>query len=132
ENERELLNRGDDDLLPLGDEPAQVPRVLCMTHRRAYLRKLLDRVADLLVEDPTVSDDDDRIEDRRLVLLQSNELVREPGNRVRLAAAGRVLDQIPPAGTIRLPVGEQPAHDVELVVARPDLHRLLLAGLFVP
>ena len=32
-------------------------------HRRAHLGKLLDRVADLLVEDAPVGDDDDRVED---------------------------------------------------------------------
>ena len=31
---------------------------------------------------------------RLAVLLQADQLVREPGDRVRLAAAGRVLDQV--------------------------------------
>ena len=67
----------------------------------------------------------------RVVLWQPDELVRQPGDRVGLAAARRVLDQVAPAGAVRLCVGEQLAHDVELVVARPDLRRLLLAGLLV-
>ena len=68
EDERELLHRGDDDLLALGDELAQVARVLGVADGRAHLRELLDRVADLLVEDAPVGDDDDRVEDRRFVL----------------------------------------------------------------
>ena len=36
-----------------------------MADGRADLGELLDRVADLLVEDPAVGDDDDRVEDRR-------------------------------------------------------------------
>ena len=131
EDERELLHRRDDDLLALGDELAQVARVLGVPDRRADLRELLDRVADLLVEDAPVGDDDDRVEDRRIVLLQADQLVREPGDGVRLAAAGRVLDQVAPARAVLLRVGQEPAHDVELVVARPDLDRLLLAGLRV-
>ena len=33
-------------------------------------------------------------------LLEADELVREPGDRVRLAAAGRVLDQVAPARAV--------------------------------
>ena len=65
EDERELLHRGDDDLLAALDELAQVAGVLGVAHRRAHLGELLDRVADLLVEDAPVGDDDDRVEDRR-------------------------------------------------------------------
>ena len=38
--------------------------MLGMAHGRADLGELLDRVADLLVEDAPVGDDDDRVEDR--------------------------------------------------------------------
>ena len=48
---------------PLGDERAQVARMLGVADRGAHLRELLDRVADLLVEDAPVGDDDDRVED---------------------------------------------------------------------
>ena len=127
EDERELLDRRDDDLLAVLDELAQVARVLGVADGRAHLGELLDRVADLLVEDAPVGDDDDRVEDRRVVALQADQLVGQPGDRVRLAAAGRVLDQVAPAGAVRLGVGEQLAHHVELVVAREDLDALLLA-----
>ena len=46
QDERKLLHRGDDDLLALGDELAQVARVFGMADRRADLRKPLDRVAE--------------------------------------------------------------------------------------
>ena len=52
----------------------------------------------------------------------------EPGDRVRLAAARGVLDEVPPAGTVFGRVGQQLAHHVELVVARPDLLPALPAG----
>ena len=48
---------------PLGDELPQVARMLGVADGRAHLRELLDGVADLLVEDAPVGDDDDRVED---------------------------------------------------------------------
>ena len=55
---RELLHRGDDDLLALLDEPPQVTGVLGMAHRGANLHELLDGLLDLIVEDAPVGDDD--------------------------------------------------------------------------
>ena len=68
EDERELLDGADDDLLALGDELAQVPGALGVADGGADLGELADRVADLLIEDAAVGDDDDRVEgqpDRR-------------------------------------------------------------------
>ena len=101
EDERELLHRGDDDLLAALDELAQVARVLGVADRRADLGELLDRVADLLVEDAPVGDDDDRVErPSSSSCFEADELVREPGDGVRLAAAGRVLDQVALPGAV--------------------------------
>src|SRR5450756_2545158 len=60
--------------------------------------------------------------------MQAREPVREPGDGVALAAAGRVLDQVVAAGALLARVGLGLAHAVELVVARED-HRLALDGL---
>ena len=49
--------------LPLSMNLPQVAGVLGVADRRADLGELLDRVADLLVEDAAVGDDDDRVED---------------------------------------------------------------------
>ena len=51
--------------LPLFDELAQVAGVLGVADGGAHLGELLDGVADLLVEDAAVGDDDDRVEDGR-------------------------------------------------------------------
>ena len=58
-------------------------------------------------------------------------MVRQPGDGVALAAAGRVLDQIAPARAVRGRGGQQLAHHVELVVAGPDLRPPLLARLLI-
>ena len=57
--------------------------------------------------------------------------MREPSDGVGLAAACRVLDQVAPARSLPLRISQEPAHHVELVEARPDLHRLLFPGLLV-
>lgn len=68
QDERKLLNRGDDDLLPLGDEFAEVTGVFGMPDSRTDLGKLLDRVADLFVEDAPVGHHDDRVEHDLVIL----------------------------------------------------------------
>ena len=131
QDERELLDRGDDDLLAALDEPAQIARALGGRDRRPHLGVLPDRVPDLTVEDDPVGDHDDRVEDRRVVPAQPDQLVSQPGDGVALAAAGRVLDQVAPARAVGAGVGQQPAHHVELMVARPDLGPSLPAALLV-
>ena len=102
------------------------PLLLGMAHRGRHLGKLLDGVLDLLVQHPPVGDHDHRVEPRLAAVLQADELVRQPGDGVALAAAGRVLDQIPLAGAACLGVGQEFLHHVELVVAGEDLLALLL------
>ena len=130
-DEGELLDRRDDDLLALLDEPAQVARMLGVPHGRPHLGVLADRVADLLVQDAAVGDDDDRVEDRRAVPFQRDQLMGQPGDREALAAARRVLDQIALACPVLAGVGQEPAHHFELLVPGPDLDLLLLPGLRV-
>ena len=131
EDEGELLHRRDDDLLAGLDEAAKVAGTPRVPHGRADLGVLPDRVADLPVEEEPVGDHDDGIEDRGAVLRvpepepepepEPDQLMREPGDGVALAAARGVLDEVAPARAVRGGVGEQPAHHIELMVARPDL-----------
>ena len=121
QNERELLDRRDDDLLAGLDEPSQVARTLGVSHRRAHLGVFPDRVSDLPVEDAAIGDDDDGVEDWSVVLFQPDQLMGHPSDRIAFAAARRVLDQVTLTRPVRTYVGQEPAHGVELVVARPDL-----------
>ena len=132
QNERELLDRRDDDLLPGRDEATQIARANGVAHRRAHLGVLANGGANLSVENAPVGDHDDGIEDRRTVPRQPDQLMRQPGDGVALAAARRVLDQIARARALRRYIGEQSSHHVKLMVARPDLGPLLLARLLVP
>ncbi len=102
-----------------------------MAHRRAHLRELLDRVANLLVEKAPVGDDDDRVENLLIVLAQADELMRQPGDGVRLATAGGVLDEIPLSRATLRHVCQQLVHHVELVIARENLNLFLFSRLRV-
>ena len=132
QDEREFLHRGDDDFLARLDKAAQIARSIGMGHGGLHLGVLSDRIANLLVENATVRHHYDRIEDRRCVRLEPNQLVSEPGDGVALAAARRVLDQVPFTVAVRAGVGKKFAHGIELVVTRPDLHPFCLTGLLIP
>ena len=54
--------------------------------------------------------------------------MRKPGDGFCLAASRRVLDQVAPARAVSTYIGEGRPHYAELVVARPHLFALLLAG----
>src|SRR5262249_12550120 len=114
------------------DELAELLRALGDgADRRPDLSELLDRVADLLVEDLAIGDDDDRVEDALPLVLDVDELMGKPGDRVRLAAACRVLNQVARALARLADMCEQTPDHVELVVPRPDLDLTFLAGLLV-
>ena len=82
---------------------------------------LVDGVLQLLIEDAPVGDDDDAIEDLGVAgVVQAGEPVREPGDAVGLAAAGRVLDQVVAPRPLAPGGRHQPADGVELVVARKN------------
>ena len=131
EDEREFLHRRDDDLLAVLDEPPQVAGALGVPDRRTHHGVLLDRVADLLVQDAAVGDDDNRVERNRPVMFQPDQLMGQPGDRIALAAPRGVLDEIALSGAVLCHVGQQAANNVELLVARPDLSLLRARGLVV-
>ena len=103
-----------------------------MSHGGPDLGVLPDGVVDLPVEDAPVGDHRDGIEDRRAFPCEADQLMRQPGNGVALAAACRVLNQVAPAGATCGGVRQKPADHIELMVAGPDLHSCLVARLLVP
>ena len=132
ENERELLDRRDDDLLAGLQERSQVTRPLRMADDGFHLGELPDRVTDLPVEHQPVGDNDDGVESRFAACFQFDHLVGEPGNRVALARSRRMLDQVALACAGSLHVRQQLANHVELVETREDLLRGLLPAFVVP
>ena len=132
QDERELLDGGDDDPLAILKQGAEMAGAFGMAHDRANLGEVLDGVPYLLVQYLAVRDDDGRIEERLAVLLQPDELVGQPRDRVRLAATRRVLNQILRADSPGGCVSQEPTHHVQLVVAGPYLLAPLTSGLVVP
>ena len=75
QNERELLYCRDNDLLAALNELPKVAGMFCMPNGLSDLGELFDCCLYLLIENPTVGDDNDRIEDVLAVLLYTDELV---------------------------------------------------------
>ena len=124
-----LLQRGHDDR-PSGFQGlAELARGLVdVLHHTQGLLELPDGLLELAVEHTPVGHDHDRVENASVIpIVQHRELVGQPGNGEALAAARRVLDQVALAGAVVARVAHQPAHAVELLVARKD--QVALPGL---
>ena len=124
---RELLQRGDDDRNRLLQRLRELPRILVdLPHDAAFVLELVDRVLKLLIEHHAVGRHDHAVEHARVFrVVQRSEAMREPGDGVALAAAGRMLDQGVVADALAARGAGQQAHRFELVVAGKD-HRLHL------
>ena len=132
EDERELVNRRNDDLLAALQQLTQRIGAIGPADKVLELRKGVDVVANLLVEIDAVRDNDDGVElGRRVRLLQQDQLIRKPRDRIRLARPGRVLDQELAPHRVGRGLRQEPPHRVELVIARPDDPLLDLAGLLL-
>ena len=131
QDDRELLDRRDHDPLAVPQQAAQVAGRRRMTHHRSHLGELPDGVPDLLVQQLAVGHHHYRIEDRLALSLQPDQLVRQPGNGVRLPAARRVLNQIGVAHAVSGCVVQQPPHHLQLVIPGPDLRASLASRLLV-
>ena len=128
EDEREFLHRGDDDLLATAQVLTQLLRVVGVAEDRRHVVVTLDGAGNLCVQRAPVGDDDDGVELRRhrvILAAQLHQLVRQPGNRVALAAACRMLDQIAFAHPIGMGAAQQGTHRAQLMEARKDLFALL-------
>jgi hypothetical protein len=69
----------------IDDEAAEVARMLGMANGHPDLRELLDRVADLLIENAAIGHHNHGIEYLAGLMRETNKLMRQPGYRVRLA-----------------------------------------------
>jgi hypothetical protein len=84
---RKFLQRGDDDGFPFFEGLLELlGRGVDVLHHPGGLLKLAHGALQLAVEDPTIGDHDDGVEDAAVGgVVQHRELVREPGDRVGLA-----------------------------------------------
>ena len=128
-DEGKLLDGGDDDGRALGQRRGELLRVLVdLLDHAGLVLELVDRVLQLLIEHAPVGDDDDGVKHLLVALVvQAGQTVSEPGDRVRLAGAGGMLNQVVASGAVGLGVGDEFADRVELMIARED-HCLLACG----
>jgi hypothetical protein len=82
--------------------------------------ELEDGRLELAVEDNAIGDDDHLVEDLSVFGVEPREPVGEPGDRVRLAGARRVLNQVVPPRAAAAGVSDEPAYGVPLLEARED------------
>ena len=134
QQEREGLQRDDDDRLAVGQRLGELPGLRSVLAGDAgdhavLVLELVDRVLQLRVEHRAVGDDDHRVEDLGVLgVVQRRELVGQPRDRVGLAGAGRVLDEVGVAGALHPRRGDELGHRLPLVEAgedQPFLGRLL-------
>ena len=123
QDERELLQGGDDDPRLLADqglgELGRVP--VDVYHHAPDVLELVDGLLELTVEDHPVGDDDHLVEHLAVtVVMQRRQPVRGPGDRVRLPRTSGVLHQIALPGPVLSGVGLQCQHGVPLVEAGED------------
>ncbi len=118
----EFLQGRDDDGSALGEGSGELVGVFvdALDHPGLVL-KLVDSVLKLLVEHEAVGDHHHRVEHFTVaVVMQALQPVRQPGNGVGFATAGRVLDQIVVAWALSASRSFQLTHAVELVVTRKN------------
>ena len=133
-DDRELLKGSDNYPCPVLDGLLQLLRVLVDLHDHAFhMVELVDCILQLAVKDAPVRDDDNGLEDLFIIcIMKTAQAVGKPGNGIRFAGTGTVLDQIILPRTVDLHIREQLGHDIQLVVSREDhALRLNLTGLFI-
>ena len=118
---RELFNRGDDNTLSICNGFRKIAGVLRPCDRVADLHELLDRIPNLLVENPAVGDYDNGIQHQATVLFKPNQLMSKPSDRVGFAAACAVLNKILLPNAVCLHIGKQLRYNIELMVAGENL-----------
>ena len=123
-DDRELLQRGDDDACAVVDGIPQVAGVFVLAdglHRTQRMVEAGDGLLQLCVQHGAVSNHDDAGK-HRLVLgvEQGSQPVRRPSNGVGLARPGAVLDEIVLPGTLLPHICHQLAHHVQLMVPGKD------------
>lgn len=122
--DQEFLYRADNDTLFVVDGGSKSAGALFVVYRLdkpVCMFKAVDRVLQLGVEHNAVGDNYDRIENRLvLVVVQRREAIGGPRDRVRLAAACRMFDEITAPDAVFLYVGYQPFDHVVLMKAREN------------
>ena len=133
-DERKFLQGGDDHRHRILKRFCELTRALVdPLHDAAPVFKLVDRVLELLIEHHAIGDHDDAVEDARVGgIVQEREPMRQPTDRVALAAARGMLDEVAVPHPLAAGGVDQHAHRFELVIAGEDHGlRLDLASLVV-
>ena len=129
QNELELVDGGDDNLLPSLQGFPQRCGVFRPSDNIGEALEGCNVVADLLVQIDAVRDYDDGVHDILVILHQRDELVCQPGDGIALTGAGTMLNQEALTNGICTGLKEEFPNAIQLVITRPDdlFDRLRLA-----
>ena len=119
-NDRELLQRGDDDGLAVLQRLLELAAGgVDVLHDAQRLLEGKHLSLELAVQHPAVGDDDDGVEYPPLLgIVERGKLVGKPGDGLALAAPGTVLDEIDLPCPVLTGIRHQAADRIELVVTR--------------
>jgi hypothetical protein len=122
DDEGELLEGRDDDARLLTHERGgELGGILVdLLDGAVGVLQLVDGVLELAVEHHTVGDDDNLVEHLLVTAVQGHEAVRQPSDRVRLARARRMLDQVAMPGAVLARVRLELQHRVPLMQPGED------------
>ena len=126
DDERELLNCGDDDTLAVCNCLRQIPGMLRPNNGITYLHKLFNGITNLLVENAAVGNHDNGVNHGTSIFLKADQLMGKPSDGIGLAASGTVLDQILLTHTVAFHISQQLFNHIQLMISGKNLlHRLL-------
>ena len=121
-DEGKLLESRDDHRDRILERLGKLPRApVDPMHDAALVFELVDRVLELLIEHDPIGDHNDAVEDARVGgIVQGREPMGQPTDRVALAAACGMLDEVVVTHTLAASRVHQHAYRFELVVAGED------------
>ena len=121
EGKGEFFYRCNDHAFAVRDGLCQFSGALRPKDCTPNLRELFDSIADLPIQNTAVRYHNHGIQQRAIVFLQSDQLIRKPRNGIGFAASGAVLNQIPFSDAVFPYIGKQFFHHVKLMESRKYL-----------
>ena len=110
---------------------SEIAGMLSPHHGIFHLHKLLDGVADLLIKDAAVRYNKDGVNQRTAILFNTDQLMSQPCDGVRLAASCAMLNQVTLTDAIGTNIGQQLFNDIQLMITREYLFDRLLLCILV-
>ena len=130
-NVGKLFNGRNDDALSLGNRVCQIAGMFRPYNGVSDLHKLPNGVSNLFIKNATVSDNDNRVDHRMPISLQTDKLMSQPCNGVGFSAACAVLDKVFLPNAVFSDISQQFFNYIQLMVSREYLFHTFLFRVLV-